>query len=53
MKIINKQINIAFICLTLGIVSINAQTKSIITHLNIENKKTFLITRRFFCLVKM
>lgn len=39
MKIINKKINIAIICLTLSIVSINAQTKSIITHLNIENKK--------------
>ena len=39
MKIINKQINIVIICLTLGIVSINAQTKSIITHINIENKK--------------
>jgi len=47
MKIINKQINIAFICLTLGIVSINAQTKSIITHLNIENKKNGAFVKLF------
>jgi len=47
MKIINKQINIAIICLTLGIVSINAQTKSIITHLNIENKKNGAFIKLF------
>ena len=47
MKIINKQINIAIICLTLGIVSINAQTKSIITHLNIENKKNGAFVKLF------
>jgi len=47
MKIINKQINIAFICLTVGIVSINAQTKSIITHLNIENKKNGAFVKLF------
>jgi hypothetical protein len=47
MKIINKKINIAIICLTLGIVSINAQTKSIITHLNIENKKNGAFVKIF------
>ncbi len=47
MKNINKQINIAFICLTLGIVSINAQTKSIITHLSIENKKNGAFVKLF------
>jgi hypothetical protein len=47
MKIINKQINIAIICLILGIVSINAQTKSIITHLNIENKKNGAFLKLF------
>ncbi len=47
MKIINKQINIAIICLTLGIVSINAQTKSIITHLNIDNKKNGAFVKLF------
>ena len=47
MKIINKQINIAIICLTLGIVSINAQTKSIITHINIENKKNGAFVKLF------
>ncbi len=47
MKIINKQINIAFICLTLCIVSINAQTKSVITHLNIENKKNGAFVKLF------
>lgn len=47
MKIINKKINIAIICLTLSIVSINAQTKSIITHLNIENKKNGAFVKIF------
>ncbi len=47
MKIINKKINIAIICLTLSIVSINAQTKSIITHLNIENKKNGAFVKLF------
>ena len=47
MKIINKNINIAIICITLGIVSINAQTKSIITHLNIENKKNGAFVKIF------
>ncbi len=47
MKIISKQINIAIICLTLGIVSINAQTKSIVTHLNIENKKNGAFVKLF------
>jgi len=46
MKII-KQINIAIICLTFGIVSINAQTKVIITHLNIENKKNGAFVKLF------
>ena len=44
---INKKINIAIICLTLSIVSINAQTKSIITHLNIENKKNGTFVKIF------
>ena len=47
MKIINKKINIAIICLTLSIVSINAQTKSIITHLNIENKRNGAFVKIF------
>ena len=47
MKIINKKINIAIICLTLSIVSITAQTKSIITHLNIENKKNGAFVKIF------
>lgn len=47
MKIINKKINIAIIFLTLSIVSINAQTKSIITHLNIENKKNGAFVKIF------
>ena len=47
MKNFNKQINIAIICLALGIVSINAQTKSIITHLNIENKKNGAFVKIF------
>jgi hypothetical protein len=47
MKIINKKINFAIICLTLSIVSINAQTKSIITHLNIENKKNGAFVKLF------
>lgn len=46
MKII-KKINIAIICLSLSIVSINAQTKSIITHLNIENKKNGAFVKLF------
>lgn len=46
MKII-KKINIAIICLSLSIVSINAQTKSIITHLNIENKKNGAFVKIF------
>ncbi len=47
MKIINKNFNIAIICLMLSIVSINAQTKSIITHLNIENKKNGAFIKLF------
>ena len=47
MKIINKKINIVIICLTLSIVSINAQTKSIITHLNIENKRNGAFVKIF------
>ena len=47
MKILNKQINIAIICILLGIVSINAQTKSIITHLNIDNKKNGAFVKLF------
>lgn len=46
MKII-KKINIAIICLSFSIVSINAQTKSIITHLNIENKKNGAFVKLF------
>jgi len=47
MKILNKRINIAIICLTLGIVSVNAQTKSIITHINIDNKKNGAFVKLF------
>jgi hypothetical protein len=47
MKIFNKNINIAIICITLGIVSINAQTKSIITHVDIDNKKNGAFVKLF------
>jgi len=47
MKTFNKYFNIAVICLALGIVSINAQTKSIITHVNIENKKNGAFVKLF------
>ena len=47
MKIFNKNINIAIICITLGIVSVNAQTKSIITHINIDNKKNGAFVKLF------
>ncbi|MBU0528753.1 hypothetical protein KKF86_03230 [bacterium] len=47
MKILNKQINIAIICILLSIVSINAQTKSIITHVNIDNKKNGAFVKLF------
>ena len=47
MKLFNKSINIAIICITLGIVSVNAQTKSIITHINIDNKKNGAFVKLF------
>ncbi len=47
MKNFNKKINIAIICLSLGIVSLNAQTKSVITHLSIENKKNGAFVKLF------
>ena len=47
MKTTNNFFNIAIICLTLGIVSLNAQTKSIITHVNIENKKNGAFVKLF------
>ena len=47
MKYFNKKINIVIICLSLSIVSINAQTKSVITHLNIENKKNGAFVKLF------
>lgn len=39
MKLYNRFYNILIICLALGIVSLNAQTKSVITHLDVESKK--------------
>ncbi len=47
MKTFKKQLNIIIICILLGIVSIQAQTKSIVTHVNIENKKNGAFVKLF------
>lgn len=47
MKTFNKRFNIVIICILLGIVSINAQTKSIITHVNIDTKKNGAFVKLF------
>ncbi len=47
MKIFNKRLNIVIICILFGIVSINAQTKSIITHVNIDSKKNGAFVKLF------
>ena len=39
MKLSNQRLNIAIICFAFSFVSISAQSKTIITHINIENKK--------------